>query len=124
MWICTLLSLNLLESVSQRCHHAHCVSLELTINGQSCLESLEYFSSKKLVCLSPDIIGKSQIIVTTRLGGEGTCLVHFIGLEPELQPVLGEGLVKLCFTLGKGHLRDRRFGERLSLVEVLYFKLT
>lgn len=61
----------------------------LTLNGQNCLPSLEYVSSKKLVFLSLDIVGKSQIIVTTLSGGDGTCLVSFTGLQAELEPQLG-----------------------------------
>lgn len=60
----------------------------LTIHGQSCLASLEYTSSKKLVCQTPNAFGQGSIIVTTLSGGEGTCTVSFCGLEPEPSPLL------------------------------------
>ena len=73
---------------------------ELLINGQSCLRSMEYYSSKKLVCLTGDATGPGRIIVTTLSGGSGTCTVTFFGRERELTPLLGmtEGGIQSMLT--------------------------
>jgi len=55
----------------------------LKIHGESCLDSLEYISSKKLICQTGSAVGRGKIIVTTLSGGDGTCTVSFCGLEPE-----------------------------------------
>jgi exocyst complex component 2 len=62
--------------------------LDIKIGGHSCKESLEYFSSKKLFCLTPNVEGRSQIIITTLSGGTGTCTVTYYGLAREATPKL------------------------------------
>ena len=54
------------------------------------MDSLEYNSSKKLVCQSPKYVGVGTIVVSTFSGGPGTCNVHFTGLEQPKQPLLGK----------------------------------
>ena len=61
-----------------------------------CLHTLEYFSSKKLVCLSGSAVGKGKIIVTTFSGGEGTSTVDFRGLEPPRVELLGRSEKSRC----------------------------
>ena len=67
---------------------------ELTINGMSCLESLEYHSSRKLVCLRPNAPGVGEIIVTTFNGGSGTCTVQITIQQPEIKQLLGKSIKK------------------------------
>lgn len=63
---------------------------DIKIGGQSCKDSLEYGSSKKLFCLTPNIEGMAKIIVTTLSGGDGTCTVTYYGHAREATPKLGE----------------------------------
>ena len=63
---------------------------ELTINGVSCLQSLEYHSSRKLVCLRPNAPGTGDIIVNTFSGGSGTCTVRITIQQPEVKQLLGK----------------------------------
>ena len=62
---------------------------ELKIHGENCLESLEYFSSKKLVCKTGSAVGPGTIIVTTLSGGDGSCTVSFCGLALQQPTLLG-----------------------------------
>ena len=66
---------------------------DIKIGGFSCQDSLEYVSSKKLFCLTPNVEGPSQIVVTTLTGGQGTCTVTYYGQSREDTPKLG-GLVQ------------------------------
>ena len=63
---------------------------DVKIGGHSCKESLEYGSSKKLFCLTPNVEGPVQILITTLSGGPGTCTVTFYGHAREATPKLGE----------------------------------
>ncbi len=47
-------------------------------------------SSKKLTCLTPDVWGAGEIIVTTYSGGRGRCTVEFVGLEPDPVNAIGK----------------------------------
>jgi len=78
----------------------------VTICGKDCTSSLEYFSTKKLICLTPNIGGAGEIIVTTQSGGRGKCTVKFIGLEPE--PVL---------TIGKSNLLKPLFVFKFRFIK-------
>ena len=60
----------------------------------SCLESLEYHSSRKLVCLRPNAPGVGEIIVTTFNGGSGTCTVQITIQQPEVKQLLGKSIKK------------------------------
>lgn len=51
----------------------------LTICGCDCLLSAEWKSSNKIIARSGPGKGKGDVIVTTRLGGIGTCTVTFKG---------------------------------------------
>lgn len=51
----------------------------LTICGCNCLSWAEWKSSMKILCRTGPGVGKGDIIVTTRSGGEGTCTVTFRG---------------------------------------------
>ena len=62
---------------------------EIEVHGESCLDSLEYFSSKKLVCRTGSAVGPGKIIVTTLSGGDGSCTVSFCGLAPAQPTLLG-----------------------------------
>jgi len=73
---------------------------ELKIHGESCLDSLEYISSKKLICQTGSAVGRGKIIVTTLSGGDGTCTVSFCGLEPEPPTLLGLCTAMVAFLLG------------------------
>ncbi|CAH0546276.1 unnamed protein product [Brassicogethes aeneus] len=53
----------------------------LTICGVNCLLSAEWVSENKIITLSGAINGKGDVIVTTRLGGQGTSDVQFNGLQ-------------------------------------------
>ena len=64
--------------------------VDITIIGKSCLDSLEYSSSKKVSCLTPKVVGSGLIIITTLSGGRGSCNVSFTGLEAETAHLLGE----------------------------------
>ena len=66
---------------------------DIKIRGHSCLDSLEYVSSKKLFCLTPDIVGAAEIVVETLSGGRGTCTVSYYGRAKEAKPLLGGGWV-------------------------------
>ena len=66
---------------------------ELTINGVSCLQSLEYHSSRKLVCLRPNAPGTGDIVVNTFSGGSGTCTVQITIQQPEVKQLLGKSKV-------------------------------
>lgn len=66
------------------------IYLALAICGVSCMDTLEYISSKKLICKSPKYVGAGIIVVTTFSGGTGTCNVNFTGLEQPRKPLLGE----------------------------------
>lgn len=67
-----------------------CISTEIKIGGHSCLDTLEYSSSKKLFCLTPNIVGSVEIIIETLSGGKGTCTVSYSGRPREATPLLGE----------------------------------
>ena len=74
---------------------------DIKIGGHSCKESLEYFSSKKLFCLTPNVEGPSQIIITTLSGGSGTCTVTYYGHAREATPKLGgDNLLPVTHTCG------------------------
>ena len=62
----------------------------IVICGSNCIDSLEYHSSRKLVCNSPNVRGKGEIIVTTFTGGQGKCTVGFTSLEAAQAHVLGK----------------------------------
>ncbi|KAJ8921148.1 hypothetical protein NQ315_013619 [Exocentrus adspersus] len=51
----------------------------LTICGVDCLLAAEWKSENKIIAISGPIKGKGEVIVTTRLGGTGTCNVTFKG---------------------------------------------
>lgn len=51
----------------------------LTICGVDCLLTAEWKSENKIIAISGPIKGKGDVIVTTRLGGTGTCNVTFRG---------------------------------------------
>ncbi|KAJ8954136.1 hypothetical protein NQ318_005730 [Aromia moschata] len=51
----------------------------LTVCGIDCLLSAEWKSENKIIAISGPIKGEGEIIVTTRLGGKGTCNVTFKG---------------------------------------------
>ncbi|XP_019878739.2 exocyst complex component 2 [Aethina tumida] len=53
----------------------------LTICGVNCLLSAEWVSENKIITLSGPIVGKGDVIVTTRMGGVGTSDVQFNGLQ-------------------------------------------
>lgn len=72
----------------------------ITICGKDCTSSLEYVNSKKLICLTPNVWGTGDIIVTTTSGGRGKCTVTFAGLEPEPVATIGtvvSVVVIVCF---------------------------
>lgn len=66
----------------------------IVICGSSCMDRLEYVSSKKLVCYTPTVVGPGEIIIATYSGGIGKSTVTFIGLAPEQESLLGEGVVR------------------------------
>ena len=74
-----------LPTLTSNCH----LCAELKIHGESCLDSLEYISSKKLICQTGSAVGRGKIVVTTLSGGDGTCTVSFCSLEPEPPTLLG-----------------------------------
>lgn len=49
----------------------------LTICGVDCLLSADWQSSGKIVARSGTVKGRGDVIVTTRYGGKGTCMVQF-----------------------------------------------
>lgn len=96
------------------------VCLAIVICGSNCIDTLEYVSSKKLICLTPNIMGPGEIIVTTYSGGLGKCTVTFTGLEPERTAVLGKGYTctYMVHVLGKGyvHVHAHMFYVLISCV--------
>ena len=50
---------------------------DVKIGGKSCVKSLLYVSSEKLIVETPSGEGSVPVIVKTRRGGEGTCSVNF-----------------------------------------------
>lgn len=77
---------------------------EIEVHGESCLDSLEYFSSKKLVCRTGSAVGPGKIIVTTLSGGDGSCTVSFRGLAPAQPTLLGWLVGNIHKTRGRGWL--------------------
>lgn len=61
--------------------------LGLSICGFDCLLSAEWKSPNKILAISGPIKGKGEIIVTTRLGGVGTCNVTFKGYHETIGPM-------------------------------------
>ncbi|XP_966441.2 exocyst complex component 2 [Tribolium castaneum] len=59
----------------------------LSICGFDCLLSAEWKSPNKIIAISGPVKGKGDVIVTTRLGGVGTCNVTFKGYHETIGPM-------------------------------------
>lgn len=59
----------------------------LSICGFDCLLSAEWKSPNKILAISGPVKGKGEIIVTTRLGGVGTCNITFKGYHETIGPM-------------------------------------
>ncbi|XP_022914951.2 exocyst complex component 2 [Onthophagus taurus] len=59
----------------------------LTICGHDCLLSAEWKAPSKIIAISGPGKGFGDIIVTTKLGGKGTCNVHFKGYYEHIGPM-------------------------------------
>ncbi|XP_062520454.1 exocyst complex component 2-like [Corticium candelabrum] len=60
--------------------------VDLTICGYNCVSWAEWKSPMKILCRTGPGVGKGEIIVTTRSGGEGTCTVTFRGYMEKIGP--------------------------------------
>lgn len=82
---------------AQECSYPHpyTYTTAIKICGVDCLDTLEYLSSKKLICYTPKVVGPGDIIVNTLNGGPGRCTVTFTGLEPEPIQTLGKYSIKV-----------------------------
>jgi exocyst complex component 2 len=54
----------------------------IVICGHECIESMDWVSSRKIICNTGRGVGRGRIIITSSSGGVGTCSVYFSGLEP------------------------------------------
>lgn len=48
--------------------------------GKNCILTAEWKSASKIICKTAMGIGRGEIIIVTKKGGQGTCTVHFTGL--------------------------------------------
>ena len=93
---------------------------ELTINGMSCLESLEYHSSRKLVCLRPNAPGVGEVIVTTFNGGSGTCTVQVTIQQPEVKQLLGKYYLIYTYVVCTSKMLGSRLMTLYCLIKCQY----
>lgn len=61
--------------------------LQVLLGEWDATMSLEWHSANKLVVLSGPVCGMCPVIITTRQGGVGTCMVQFRGVEPVVGPL-------------------------------------
>lgn len=59
----------------------------LKICGCDCLLSAEWKTPNKIIAITGPIKGKGDVVVTTRLGGQGTCSVTFKGYYETIGPM-------------------------------------
>lgn len=58
------------------------VTAEVNVCGQDCTRQAQWINAKRIVCVSGNVVGLGEVIITTRSGGRGTCCIRFRGLPP------------------------------------------